>query len=167
MRHRFFPRVLAFSLAAIAVTVAGSARSSTGQRYVERDLFPGGLKYVNDFVDCSTSTPSYCDYSNNFMNFTTEGSFGPTGWGAVVVEPNGINGTWSHLTGKDVSYCYLAVTCADGSESDDTQTGTLLNGVGAPQGTNATNPTKDCFAACPRGVQATGIYSQLAIVRAR
>ena len=167
MKHRFFPRAFGFALIAVALTVAGSARSQTGQRFVERDLFPGGLKSVNDVVDCSTSSPTYCDTAYNFMNFTTEGSFGPTGWGAVVVQPNGINGTHFHLTGKDVSWCYVAVTCSDGSESDDQETGTLLNGVGAAQGGTATNPATDCFASCPRGVQTTGVYSQVAIVRAR
>lgn len=169
MKHRFVARVCGFVLIAAATIVAGPARAGQGQRFVQDDLYAGGLKSVDDSVDCSGSgsTPAYCDYGNNFANFTTEGSFGPTGWGAVTFQPNGINGTVHYLTGHDVSWCYVVVECSDGSEWDDQETGTLLNGVGAPEGGNSSNDPTDCFASCPRGVQATSVLSQVAIVRSQ
>jgi hypothetical protein len=168
LKHRLIPRASGIVLVTVAMTVAGAARADVGQRYVQVDLYPGGLKSMNNLVDCSSSSSSaYCDSGNNFLNFTTEGSFGPTGWGAVSFPPNGINGTQHLLSGHDISWCYVVVECADGSEYDDQEMGTLLNGVGAPLGNGASNDPTDCFASCPRGVPSTGVYSQVAIVRSQ
>lgn len=166
MKHRLISYAPGFVLIAIATTFAGSAHGQDGERFTEDGLYPGGLKSINDIVDCSNDS-SYCDSATDFLNLTTEGSFGPTGWGAVTFEPNGIIGTTHMLTGHDVSWCYVVVGCSDGSYPDDSEMGTLLNGVGAPTGEGESNSATDCFASCPPGVQATFVISQIAIVRSQ